>query len=48
MPYSKPIPPGAAIVTHRGKPHARFTEDGQSAVAPLTRKGDRIRLLSKK
>src|SRR5262245_46859775 len=48
VPYTKPIPPGAQIITHKGKPHARFTDDGKTVVAPLTKKGDRIRLLSKK
>jgi integrase len=49
IPYTKPIPAGAEIVTHKGKPHARFKdEDGRTTTAPLTRKGDRIRLLSKK
>jgi hypothetical protein len=46
--YTKPIPPGAVIITHKGKPHARFAEDGKSVTAPLTKKGDRIRLLSEK
>ena len=49
MPYTKPLPPDAKIVTHKGKPHARFLgDDGRLALAPLTRKGDRIRLLSAK
>ena len=48
MPYTKPIPPDAEIISHKGKPHARFTDDGRTVLAPLTRKGDRIRLLSKK
>src|SRR5262245_54615176 len=47
-PYTKPIPAGAEIITHKGKPHARFLDDGRLVIAPLTRKGDRIRLLSKK
>jgi hypothetical protein len=47
-PYTKPIPAGAAIVTHKGKPHARFLDDGRAVLAPLTKQGDRIRLLSKK
>ncbi len=48
-PYTKPIPPGAEIVTHKAKPHARFKDaEGRAVVAPLTKKGDRIRLLSKK
>ena len=48
MPYTKPIPEGAQIVTHCGKPSARFTDDGRTVTAPLTKKRDRIRLLSKK
>jgi hypothetical protein len=49
MPYTKPLPPDAKIVTYKGKPHARFLgDDGRMALAPLTRKGDRIRLLSAK
>src|SRR5262245_37592995 len=48
-PYTKPIPPGAEIVTHRGKRCARFKDEGgQTVIAPLTKKGDRIRLLSGK
>src|SRR5262249_32866797 len=30
QPYTKPIPPGAEIITMRGKPHARFKEDGKT------------------
>ena len=48
MPYTKPIPEGAEIVTHKGQPHARFNDDGRIVAAPLTKKGDRIRLLSRK
>ncbi len=48
IPYTKPIPAGAEIVTHKGKPHARFTDDGKTVLVPLTKKGDRIRLLSAK
>ena len=48
-PYTKPIPPGSEIITHKDKPHARFKdESGRTVLAPLTKKGDRIRLLSKK
>src|SRR6266508_2063688 len=46
--YTKPIPEGADILTIKGKPHARFLDDGRTATAPLTNKGDRIRLLSAK
>src|SRR5262245_56102674 len=48
QPYTKPIPAGAEIVTMKGKPHARFKEDGKTVTAPLNRKGHRIRLLSAK
>src|SRR5262245_60513704 len=46
MPYTKPIPAGAKIVSKKGKLHARYTDDGKTVLAPLTRKGSRIRLLS--
>src|SRR5437868_4255831 len=46
--YTKPIPEGAEIVTIKGKPHARFTDNGRTATAPLTKHADRIRLLSAK
>src|SRR5262245_11022731 len=49
QPYTRPLPEGADIVTIKGKPHARFTgDDGRTVTAPLTRNGDRIRLLSAK
>src|SRR5262245_43678051 len=48
QPYTRAIPEGAQIVTLKGKPHARYTEDGRTVTAPLTRKGDKIRLLSAK
>ena len=49
VPYTKPIPPDAEFITLKGKPHVRFADkDGKPTTAPLTRKGDRIRLLSKK
>jgi hypothetical protein len=48
QPYTKPIAEGAEIVTLKGKSHARFKDDSRTVTAPLTRKGDRIRLLSKK
>jgi len=46
--YTKPILEGAEIVTIKGKLHARFLEEGHPATAPLTKKGDRIRLVSAK
>jgi hypothetical protein len=46
--YSKPIPRDDEIVVRKGKPHARFADGVRIVLAPLTRKGDRIRLLSKK
>jgi integrase len=46
--YTKPIPPGAQLLTVRGKPCARFTEDGKTVTRPLTKKGDRIRVPSGK
>ena len=49
IPYTKPIPADAAIITHKGKPHARFKDrDGKTKLAPLTKDGKRIRVLSKK
>jgi integrase len=48
IPYTKPIPPGADIITRKGKPHARFLDDGRTAIVPLTKRGNRIRLLSRK
>jgi integrase len=47
--FTAPIPEGAALVTHKGKPHARFKgDDGKTVLAPLTKQGDRIRLPSAK
>ena len=49
QPYTRPLPEGAERITHKGKPAVRFTDDdGHTVTAPLTRKGDRIRLLSAK
>jgi hypothetical protein len=49
MTYTKPIPAGAEIVSHKGKLHARYKgDDDRQILAPLTRKGDRIRLRSEK
>src|SRR5262245_17851258 len=46
---TKPIPEGAEIITVKGKPHARFLDDdGRRVTAPLTKKGDCIRLKSAK
>ncbi len=45
--YTKPIPEGAEIITHRGGSHARFKEGGETKVVPLTEKGDRIKFLSR-
>src|SRR5262249_15321612 len=33
---------------HKGKPAVRFADDGRTIIAPLNKKGDRIRLLSAK
>src|SRR5262245_12584378 len=46
--YTKPIPPDAERCTHKGKPAVRFMDDGRTVTAPLTKKGDRIRLQSAK
>jgi hypothetical protein len=48
--YTKPIPPGAILVTLKGRRCARFTDldEGKLITAPLTKKGDRIRLRSAK
>ena len=49
QPYTKPVPPDAERCTLKGKPAVRFTDDdGRAVTAPLTRRGDRIRLLSAK
>jgi integrase len=49
MPYTKPIPPGAEIITRNGKRLARFKDKkGRTVTAPLTEDGQRIRLLSRK
>jgi integrase len=48
QPYTKPIPPDAERCTLKGKPAVRFADDGRTVTAPLTKKGDRIRLLSAK
>src|SRR5262245_46731374 len=46
--YTKPIPPGAVPCKLKGKPAVRFIADGRTVTAPLTKNGDRIRLLSEK
>lgn len=47
--YTKPIPSEAEIVTHKGKPHARFkNRRGKAVLAPLADNGQRIRLWSRK
>ena len=49
QPYTKPIPRDAERCTLKGKPAVRFRdENGRTVTAPLTQKGDRIRLLSAK
>src|SRR5262245_55579050 len=42
--YTKPIPPGAQIVTRNGKPQARFQRRGKTVVAPLTEDGTKLLL----
>jgi hypothetical protein len=47
--YTRPIPPGAEVVTHKGKPHARFKgDDGKTVLAPLTKDGKRYRVKAEK
>src|SRR4051812_38260873 len=47
--YTRPIPADAQRVTHKGKPAVRFKgPDGKMVVAPLTTKGDKCRVRSKK
>jgi integrase len=48
QPYTKPIPPDAERCTLKGKPAVRFSDGGRTVTAPLTKKGDGIRLLSSK
>ena len=48
QPYTKPIPPDAQRCTLKGKAAVRFTDDCRTVTAPLTKKGDCIRLLSAK
>jgi integrase/recombinase XerC len=45
--YTRPIPPDAERIVHKGKPAARFKgTDGKPIVAFLTRSGDRCRVVS--
>jgi hypothetical protein len=45
--YTRPIPPDAQRVIHKGKPAVRFKDsDGKTVVAPLTGQGDRCRVAS--
>ena len=38
--YTKPMPPDAAIVTRKGRPHARFrNRNGKLRTEPLTKNG---------
>jgi integrase len=49
VPYTKPIPAGADIVTKKGERFARWKDrKGKTVEAPLTEDGARVRLLSKK
>jgi excisionase family DNA binding protein len=48
VPYTKPVPEGAEIVTKKGERFARFKRGGKTVEAPLNEDGTRIRLLSKK
>jgi hypothetical protein len=49
VPYIKPIPAGAQILTRKGEPFARFKDRrGKTVEALLTEDGTRVRLLSKK
>src|SRR4029077_8611048 len=44
--YTLPIQAGAELVTVKGVPSARFKRKGKTITAPLTEKGDRVRVLS--
>jgi hypothetical protein len=49
VPYTKPIPEGAEIVTRKGQRFARWKAGkGKTVEAPLSEDGTRVRLLSKK
>src|SRR4051794_41163548 len=49
IPYTKPIPPDAEIVTRKGQRFARLKDrKGKTVEAPLNDDGTRIQLLSKK
>ncbi len=36
---ARPLPPGAEVVTHEGRPHVRFKERGRPVLYPLTADG---------
>lgn len=44
--YTLPIPVGAELVTVKGVPSARFKHKGKTLTAPLTKRGDRVRVQS--
>jgi integrase len=47
--YTKPLPLGAEIVTHKGRPHAKLKgDDGKTVLAPLTADGTRCRIKAAK
>ena len=49
IPYTKPVPADAEIIQCKNGPHARFKDKkGKTVLAPLTKDGKRIRLLSRK
>src|SRR5262245_55525408 len=49
IPYTKPIPAGAEIVTRKGKRYARFKDKkGKIISVALNQEGTRIQLVSRK
>jgi hypothetical protein len=49
IPYTKPVPAGAEVVTRKGERVARFKgRGGKTVQAPRTEDGTRIRMLSRK
>jgi integrase len=49
IPYTKPLPAGAEVITRKGQRFARFKDrKGKTVEAPLNDDGTRIQLLSKK